>query len=136
MLRNTLPLPPFLCHPRQKPAPQSCGVSLIPLMLLGSLSASDRMHTEIFCLVTGGALTTLSNSLWVFSAFCAWRDQKYVWETIWILALTPLACMTLDISASYLRVVCRWPWKIIMHHPKSPRDWFIHPKPNCLREKT
>lgn len=70
------------------------------------------------------------------TAFCAWRDQKHDWETIWILALTLPSCMTLDISASYLRMLCRWLWKIIMHHPKFPGDWLRHPKPNCLREKT
>lgn len=54
---------PFLCIPSQAETSASCGVSLIPLMLVGSLSASDRMHTEISSVVTGGALTTLSNSL-------------------------------------------------------------------------
>lgn len=54
---------PFLSMPSQAETSASSGVSLIPVMLVGSLSASDRMHTEISCLVTGGAPTTLSNSL-------------------------------------------------------------------------
>lgn len=62
--RNPPPLPAFPSHPSQQPASHSCGLPLIPLGLLSSLSASDRMCTAISCWATGGALATSSNSLW------------------------------------------------------------------------
>lgn len=123
----------FTCHLSQQPASYSCGLPLIPLGLLSCLSAPNRMQTATTCWLIGGVLATWNNSL---TAFCAWRGQKYNWETTWILVLALLSCMTLDISASYLRVLCRWLWKIIIHHSKFCGAWFRQPKSNCLREKT
>lgn len=64
ILQNTEKPTPAPCLSMPPQPATSCGLPLIPLWLLSSLSASDRMRTAISCWVTGGALATLSNSLW------------------------------------------------------------------------